>query len=193
MKKEDKRSRKTVKAIQDALLSMLAEYSLSDIKIIELCRRADINRTTFYLHYENVDEVQRSIREGMVERIFEKYKSESFLYTLEHPLDFLVVCIEVITSYEGFENFVRRSAEAPYFLEELKKAFVSRAYAEYTNQSLNKNDYAFYILHFMTAGTFDTFIVWLRSDKSVPLSSILDRCAKMLSSGYEALLNTSDA
>ena len=57
MKKADKRSRKTVKAIQDALLQMLSEKNLSDIKIIELCRRADINRTTFYLHFGNTDVV----------------------------------------------------------------------------------------------------------------------------------------
>lgn len=187
MKKEDKRSQKTVKAIQDALLRMLADTNLSDIKIIDLCRVADINRTTFYLHYDNVDQVQRSIREAIVERIFESYQEESFLYTLEYPIHFLTTCTEVLSSYEGFENFVRNSSEAAYFLEEFKKTFSARACAEYCNEYHEKTEGAFFIINFMTAGTLDNYIMWLRSDKQIPLSYIFDQCADMFAAAHVAL------
>lgn len=191
-KREDKRSRKTVKAIQNALLDMLAEQSLADIKIVDLCRRADINRTTFYLHYANTDEVQQSIREEIVGGIFERYRGESLLYALEHPLPFLNVCMKAITSYEGLENFVRHSAEAACFLEDLKKAFVTRALDEYYGETPNGTPYAYYLINFMTAGTLNTFTAWLLSDKKQPLPSILDRCAKMLAAGREALTEGRD-
>ena len=177
MRKEDKRSRKTIKAIQDALLRMLAEKRLSDIKIVDLCKNADINRTTFYLHFESTEQVLLSIREEIVKRIFDSYKGNSFFYTLEHPLGFLTTCTEVISSYDGFENFVRNSSEAAYFLEKLKKCFAARAY----------DDHAFYIIDFMTAGMLDVFIAWLRSEQETPLESILDKCAKLLSAGHETL------
>ena len=79
MRKEDKRSRKTIKAIQDALLRMLAEKRLSDIKIVDLCKNADINRTTFYLHFESTEQVLLSIREEIVKRIFDSYKGNNNL------------------------------------------------------------------------------------------------------------------
>ena len=187
MKKEDKRTRKTIKAIQDALLKLLAEKSLSAIKIIELCAQADINRTTFYLHFENTGDVLRSIREEIVERIFAKYSDVSFLYTFEHPLGFLTACTEIISSYEGFERFVRVSAEASEFLDALKAAFTARVYAEYKNVNPLCDEYAFFIIDFITAGTFDTYIVWLRSEKTVSLSSLFDHCGKIFAAGHEAL------
>ena len=187
MRKEDKRSRKTIKAIQDALLRMLAEKRLSDIKIVDLCKNADINRTTFYLHFESTEQVLLSIREEIVKRIFDSYKGNSFFYTLEHPLGFLTTCTEVISSYDGFENFVRNSSEAAYFLEKLKKCFAARAYADFVNENAGSDDHAFYIIDFMTAGMLDVFSAWLRSEQETPLESILDKCAKLLSAGHEAL------
>lgn len=187
MKKEDKRTKKTIKAIQNALLHMLSNQPMASVRIIDLCRQADINRTTFYLHYGNTEDVLHSLREEIVERIFEQYQGESFLYTMEHPLDFLMTCTNVIASYEDFEKFVKTSAEASDFLEELKKHFASRVYEEYKNEYPSCNEYAFYIINFITAGTFDTFIVWLRSDKSMSLSALFDRCGKIFLAGHESL------
>ena len=188
MKREDKRSKKTIKAIQDALLKILTDMNLSDVRIVELCRLADINRTTFYLHFESASQVLASIREQIVERIFDSYNGNSFLYTLEHPLEFLNICTDVISSYDGFENFVRHSAEAAYFLEKLKKSFAERAFAEFKNENPERNDCAFFIIDFMTAGILYVFIVWLRSKQDIPLSAIFDRCAKLFVACHEALI-----
>lgn len=187
MNNDDRRSRKTIKTIQDTLLRLLAFKTLSEIKIVEFCQLADINRTTFYLHFDNIEEVAISIRDTIIERIFEQNTEESFLYTLEHPLKFLNACTEVISSYEGFENFVRRSPEASYFLDKMKNAFSERAYAEYMYQNPEKDGRAYYVINFMAAGTFDAYIAWLRSDKSIPLSSIFDACADMFAAGHTAL------
>lgn len=51
MNKKDKRSRKTVSAIQSTLLELLCTKRVQEIKIVDLCTAADINRTTFYLHF----------------------------------------------------------------------------------------------------------------------------------------------
>ena len=187
MKRGDKRSQKTVKALQDALLHMLTEKDLSAIRIIDLCRCADINRTTFYLHFDNTDDVLRSIREEIVERIFTQYRGESFLYTMEHPLRFLMTCTQVISSYEGFERFVRFSDEAAYFLEELKKSFAAKVFADYKKEYPDSNGASFYIINFLTAGTFDTYIVWLRSEQHCPLADLFDRFGKIFAAGHEAL------
>ena len=56
-RKTDRRSVYTRNVIKDSLLSLLAEKDLADISISELCREAEINRGTFYLHYDNTSEV----------------------------------------------------------------------------------------------------------------------------------------
>lgn len=56
-KKTDRRALYTRMVIKDALLSLLAEKEYADITITDLCREAEINRGTFYLHYDNLREV----------------------------------------------------------------------------------------------------------------------------------------
>lgn len=54
LKKTDRRSRKTRAALAEALIELLEQKPLSSISVSELTRRADVNRTTFYAHYQDV-------------------------------------------------------------------------------------------------------------------------------------------
>lgn len=56
-RKTDRRTLYTRMVIQDALLELLAEKDYSDITVADLCRQAEINRGTFYLHYKNITQV----------------------------------------------------------------------------------------------------------------------------------------
>lgn len=56
-KRIDRRTLYTQNVIKEALLKLLKTRDFTDIPISELCREADINRGTFYLHYKNTDMV----------------------------------------------------------------------------------------------------------------------------------------
>ena len=43
--------------VKDALLDLLSETDYADITIATLCRKAEISRGTFYLHYDNLKQV----------------------------------------------------------------------------------------------------------------------------------------
>lgn len=47
----DRRVRKTREALRDALLGLLPEVGWDGIDVAVLCQRADVGRSTFYLHY----------------------------------------------------------------------------------------------------------------------------------------------
>lgn len=47
----------TARRMAEALLSLLAEKDLAFITVKELCQRAGVNRSTFYLHYETVNDL----------------------------------------------------------------------------------------------------------------------------------------
>ncbi len=50
---EDKRTRKTEKAIRQAFLDLLKTTPFDRITITKLCEKADISRITFYSHYDD--------------------------------------------------------------------------------------------------------------------------------------------
>lgn len=61
---DDRRTRFTRQAIRNALLSLLREKPYSKISVTEICRVADINRGTFYIHYYDVDDVLDELLES---------------------------------------------------------------------------------------------------------------------------------
>ena len=49
--------------IKQALLDLLREKPLEEISVAELCRRADVQRSTFYNHYNIVEDVLKEVKE----------------------------------------------------------------------------------------------------------------------------------
>ena len=53
----DRRIEKTRKAIQEAYFRLIMNSKLKKITISEIAKEADIDRKTFYLHYESIDDI----------------------------------------------------------------------------------------------------------------------------------------
>ncbi len=59
----DRRTKYTRKVIRDALMELLKTKPYAKITVTEICRLAEINRGTFYIHYYDVDDVLDDILE----------------------------------------------------------------------------------------------------------------------------------
>lgn len=64
---ESRRTRTTRRLLQDALMELLAERPLNRISVKELCERADVNRSTFYAHYADLEELLRDIEDATID------------------------------------------------------------------------------------------------------------------------------
>ena len=62
-KAEDLRVRKTREAIHNTFKSMICEMDYDQITIKELTERAQINRKTFYLHYNSLDDLLAELQD----------------------------------------------------------------------------------------------------------------------------------
>lgn len=65
----DARAKYTRMVIEEALLSLLREKPVAKITVTELCGRADINRATFYKHYQDVADLMEKIEERLLQNL----------------------------------------------------------------------------------------------------------------------------
>lgn len=65
-----RRQRYTVEAIQDAYMDLLNIKSFDQITIIELCELADVNRTTFYRYYKDMDDLREQTVADLFRQVF---------------------------------------------------------------------------------------------------------------------------
>lgn len=66
----DRRIRKTEQALQYAFIHLVLEKDFSQITVKELCERADINKSTFYLHYRDLYDLASRIKQQLLDDVY---------------------------------------------------------------------------------------------------------------------------
>lgn len=61
MNKNESRYFNTAKKMDDALISLLQKKDYDFITIKDICKEAKVNRSTFYLHYENITDLLEEV------------------------------------------------------------------------------------------------------------------------------------
>ena len=73
---KDRRVIKTKRSIQSSLVEMMKDTPYQEISVTNLCKRADIGRGTFYLHYNDIYEVVQELEDSLLE----SFKDIAFQY-----------------------------------------------------------------------------------------------------------------
>lgn len=114
MNKHESKYFSTAILMDEALISLLDKKSIEFITVKEICEKASVNRSTFYLHYENINDL---VEETM------SYINKKFMnYFNENTKEF----IEKIKSSKLEDlKLIEKKYLTPYlsFIKENKKIF----------------------------------------------------------------------
>ena len=116
MNKSESKYFHTAERLDKALLSLLEKKPFEYITISEICKEAGVNRSTFYLHYENTADLLK----------------EATAYVLDSFTSYFSMDVKGIrTKYENCElqelNFINEKYLHPYlsFIRENQRIFVA--------------------------------------------------------------------
>ncbi|MFR7619463.1 MAG: TetR/AcrR family transcriptional regulator [Blautia sp.] len=97
-RKQDRRTRYTRQTIKDTFLELLNQKSFTKITVTEICKNAEINRGTFYLHYYDIHDVLSDIFNDMtqdmlttVDHLFCLNQKKLFLSVLSENTDGITI------------------------------------------------------------------------------------------------------
>lgn len=68
-KPNNRRTQYTIDQIKEALLGLLTQKELTKITVTEICQAADINRGTFYLHFNNPIDLFNKIENEIMDQL----------------------------------------------------------------------------------------------------------------------------
>ena len=178
---EDLRIRRTREAIHKAFSGMLLKKNYRDITVKDLAKLANINRKTFYLHYDSLDElleeVQQEMSDGFVRRIaalkgrvdMAVITREFFLYSLENKLKEHINCDEscrFISKRITRKTMEQNSQYIPVEADKYRKNIVST---------------------FLSGATLEIFRQWVADGKKIPLEEIIELTTKLICNGVEGV------
>lgn len=69
--KQDRRSQRTQEALFNSLIALLLEKQYDEITVNDIIARANIGRSTFYVHYQTKDDLLKSGFERVLDRLME--------------------------------------------------------------------------------------------------------------------------
>ena len=88
---------KTKKAITEAFLQLRGQKALENISVKELCREAQINKSTFYSHYDDIYALSDALEKETVAYILNSI-SQNEDYSAENPETFArEICMACIS------------------------------------------------------------------------------------------------
>ena len=76
MKNSESKYYKTALLMDEALLILLEKKEFEFITVKEICEKAGVNRTTFYLHYESMEDLLMETIEMITKRFYTTFDNE---------------------------------------------------------------------------------------------------------------------
>lgn len=92
---ENKRIKMTKRIIKEALLELLESFPLEKITVTQICEVAEVNRSTYYVYYEDVSQLMTEIENDVLEMLpvstsgSMDYSDEVFMDAIEQFLDYV--------------------------------------------------------------------------------------------------------
>ena len=105
-KTTDRRVRRTRHALENALISLILEKGYDAVTIEEITDRADLGRTTFYLHFRDKEELLMNAIDTMIEDFLAQNETQ--------PLTKQKILENVQTALNALRNMVTSSNKSLY-------------------------------------------------------------------------------
>ena len=156
--KNNKRYKSSSEKIETTFLSLILNHKYDEITISELCDKAEINRSTFYAHYDDINDLIIKI-----ESKFAKGTAGIFNYGQRQTHEAFV---EMFKFIEENKYFYKAFLNIPYITpaETNTKIDVLKNIGEKTNIDKSNKIGIFYRASFFGAGIKEMCRLWLERD-----------------------------
>lgn len=182
MKREYRNAIRTKKMIMAAFAELIGEKKrISNISVSELAERADIAKSTFYNHYDDVyavaDEMIRELTEGL----------NSIIDAMEADKtnDYTTYVKSIFAFLRENEDLYRKLAESPdavFFINRIKQVVTRRVFSNISSPFLSKNKVERQVqITFLAHACVDTMVDYFKGDIDMKFDDFEKTILKILS------------
>ncbi len=149
--------------IRQALFDLMEDNPISKITVTDICKKADINRSTFYSYYEDVYSLLSSIQNDMFENVMLSLSSENWFEDLLELVDKNRDLCRVLIGPHGDSSFMRQLLYLGY---ENSIAFWKKNYPNASPEVLD------YLYAYMSSGVIGILENWVFSDYALSIEEV---------------------
>lgn len=173
VKNLNRSSEKTKKLIKNTFAELIKEnQELNRITVSELVKRADINRGTFYSHYDSIYDVAEELEAEIIKVLFENKQK---LNSLDDIFNYLDEVISYLKENEDMYRLLLASNEPQVFLKKLNHSIFEKLYNSMKNNGNFKNsDSLKFDVAFFTDGIVNQALKYFTDTSEYSLNEICE-------------------
>lgn len=190
--KTDRRVERTRSAIISAFKEMIIEKDFKQITIKELAERANINRKTFYLHYESMEEILFDLSIDLSDQIFESLNDRDFFNPNCYDINILVECIDGIinSNYELTRKII--SSDSYRFFSRNIRDLVKDSFLRKIRGKIKVNEYVMNLVSDYVASGFAKVLKdWFEDPGELSSNDVAHLISALIYNGIKGVLNCS--
>jgi len=181
VKKEYRYTLRTKKMIRVAFVELLGEKkNMETITVSELSERADIAKSTFYNHYDDVYGVAEEFEDELISKLSAVFVEIEKDQATEYE-DYVRKVIAFLKSNDELYRKAILSSDIRFFIEKLKNIIARKVFEERMNLPFSNNKEERYVqIRFLTNACVDTMVDYFRGTLDLTLDEVGEVIITML-------------
>ena len=183
MNKNESRYFNTAIRMDEALISLLEKKDFEYVTVKEICNTAGVNRSTFYLHYENTSDLLKETTRYILDKHLEYYEIDKNRISMKFEAckreELLFITSEYLTPYLTFikenQRLFKVSIKQFYSLHlddvygKMFKHIFSPILARFCVPESERG----YVIKFYLTGVFAIVMEWLNNNCSDDMEAVI--------------------
>ncbi|MBP3584903.1 MAG: TetR/AcrR family transcriptional regulator [Peptococcaceae bacterium] len=167
--------------IRQAFLELLQEKPYEKITVTDIAQRADLNRSTFYAHYPDVQGLIEEIEEEIINRSMQLLSEVTCQNIFQDPKIFLQILVQPVEENRKLYQLLVQSDYAGRQLYRINEAFASYVLnSPEIPENLRSSKYFAVRINFFIGGIINTYCQWLTGELDCSLDDIAEDIARTI-------------
>ena len=166
-KAEYKSAKRSRKMIRTAFAKLMLEKEVDKITVTDIVKEADLNRGTFYAHYQTPSDVLVEIENEIMDNLLEFISEVSCVNFFQNPLPVMIKINHYLQEDIDYFKMLSQSSDLEQFLYRLKKLLVTYMENDENISKKIKDTRTFEVcIFFISGGIIELYKRWFHDELS---------------------------
>lgn len=189
-KKVDRRVIKTRRQLKKGLAALMKEKSVNQITVKELVEEVDINRSTFYLHFKDIQDLLREIEENMEAQIKRAIEEHPIVSGNENAFYFIEDMFRVLDEEREISKALIGPNGDMGFIHRIERIIKENSRGTLEKMFPGKKEDLKYFYAFCLSGCLGLVKVWLNEGEEKSPEEMAQMTFNMIASAKDAFCQT---
>lgn len=185
-KKRNRNAQRSVELMVAAYTQLLCENPQKKITITSIVKKAGLNRSTFYAHFDSPEDVHKLLEQNIVDELMANIDEMDINGIIADPSPLLNIVSKRISEHREYAELLFEVNGTAHWLENVKEEVIKRFISVAQSEGVPANDTLIINIRFFVGGYIALCRDCLMKKIDIPIESLTAPLAKTMSAGLKA-------